>query len=469
MKPLDITEKLESFDRFLHKNPRVIFSAKFGDGKTYFLKEYIAKHQIWSNNTPQEQRIGSAENIYFTILHPVNYVVAKNEDIFEYIKRDILYQLYNEGRADNVDYKAVVEALGEAAFEEVIPLIENLVYMLQGGEFVKTFVEFAKKVKSSYKKKRKTCKQFLNGFEQQKGGIFERDAYTQMIQTTLEHLQEPKKNVKCKKVLIIEDMDRLDPGHLFRILNVLGAHIDDDKKSNKFGFDNIVLVLDYETTKHIFHHFYGDAANYDGYMSKFMSSCVYHYSISHLAHQALINKLKDEYGEQLLYVKIRGLKLVAQNTFYIWDLIKTLSVRQVEQVLYYISRIGAKRAVLNNVLYVLDCPFLCLMKLLILINQSSFQYDSIKESLENLKDDMWKFMGVYIGLLPDVEGKSILVNNSYYKLTPHHNDEGACDYYEATTTDKTTNVTSFDIVLRRAINMAKRIVDGGDILEARLL
>ena len=36
---------------------------------------------------------------------------------------------------------------------------------------------------------------------------------------------------KAKKpVLIIEDLDRLDPKHLFRILNVVSAHIDDSNR-----------------------------------------------------------------------------------------------------------------------------------------------------------------------------------------------------------------------------------------------
>ena len=95
-----------------------------------------------------------------------------------------------------------------------------------------------------------------------------------------------------KTVLIIEDLDRLDPQHLFRILNVLSAHIDDtsepDKVSNKFGFDNIVLVMDYETTEHIFHHFYGEKANYSGYMSKFLARAPFRYSIKELARNQLI-------------------------------------------------------------------------------------------------------------------------------------------------------------------------------------
>ena len=76
---------------------------------------------------------------------------------------------------------------------------------------------------------------------------------------------------KCG-VPIIEDLDRLDPVHLFRILNVLSAHIDYKSTTNKFGFTNIVAVLDYETAKHIFIHFYGEKANFDGYMSKFIGS-----------------------------------------------------------------------------------------------------------------------------------------------------------------------------------------------------
>lgn len=77
-----------------------------------------------------------------------------------------------------------------------------------------------------------------------------------------------QKNQKC--VQIIGDLDRLDLGHLFRILNVLSAYIDYKSTTNKFGFTNIVAVLDYETAKHIFTHFYGKKANYDGYMSKFI-------------------------------------------------------------------------------------------------------------------------------------------------------------------------------------------------------
>jgi hypothetical protein len=110
------------------------------------------------------------------------------------------------------------------------------------------------------------------------------------IQHTISRIQKGG----IRSVLIIEDLDRIDPEHLFRILNVLGAHVDEDKNTNKFGFDNIIAVLDYETTEHIFHHFYGAQANYKGYMSKFMSSYPFEYSITKVAHEQLEEYLKTK-------------------------------------------------------------------------------------------------------------------------------------------------------------------------------
>ena len=105
---------------------------------------------------------------------------------------------------------------------------------------------------------------------------------------------------KAKKpVLIIEDLDRLDPKHLFRILNVVSAHIHDSKQpdivGNKFGFNNIVLVMDYDVTKHIFHHFYGEQACYEGYMSKFLSREPFRYSIG----PYMVRAFEEQLGEKL--------------------------------------------------------------------------------------------------------------------------------------------------------------------------
>lgn len=60
-------------------NQRIIFSGAFGIGKTYFLNDYF-----------------SAEHggKYVAVkLAPVNYSVSSNEDIFQLIKYDILFEL----------------------------------------------------------------------------------------------------------------------------------------------------------------------------------------------------------------------------------------------------------------------------------------------------------------------------------------------------------------------------------------
>ena len=70
-------------------------------------------------------------------------------------------------------------------------------------------------------------------FKSQRGGLYEYDGYTELIKVVLEYVKSHEEKMTC---LIIADLDRIDPGHLFRILNVLGAHVDEDKNSNKFGF-----------------------------------------------------------------------------------------------------------------------------------------------------------------------------------------------------------------------------------------
>ena len=96
MTAIDITSELERFETHLENNPRTIFSAKFGDGKTNFLKEYIERHK---------------EDTVFIVLHPINYSVATNEDVFEYIKRDVLVELTKEPEFRNVNWKAVAQSI----------------------------------------------------------------------------------------------------------------------------------------------------------------------------------------------------------------------------------------------------------------------------------------------------------------------------------------------------------------------
>lgn len=122
-----------------------------------------------------------------------------------------------------------------------------------------------------------------------------------LIQKTLDHMFQ-------KKVLIVEDLDRIDPAHLFRIMNVLSSQVDnpfydDCPNKNKFGFDKIILVMDYDMTRHIFHHFYGINANYEGYMNKFLNTTPYRFSITQAA-QMQVRQRIEQLIELLDYLKL---------------------------------------------------------------------------------------------------------------------------------------------------------------------
>ena len=54
--------------------------------------------------------------------------------------------------------------------------------------------------------------------------IYENDVVTQIIRDNLKSWKND--NPDKKIVLLFEDMDRIDPAHIFRILNVLSAQMD---------------------------------------------------------------------------------------------------------------------------------------------------------------------------------------------------------------------------------------------------
>ena len=301
METIDISKELERFRLHLENNPQTILSAKFGDGKTYFLNEYMRQH---------------CEDTFFVVLRPVNYIVSANEDIFEYIKRDILCSIVHRNEFKEIDWNQVCNEFLD--YDNVLEVVDTIASNVPLGNLFTTPLHLFKKIDDKY-----AIDKYFDRFKNTKGGLFEFDQYSFAILKTIEVI---KKNQKC--VLVIEDLDRLDPGHLFRILNVLSAHIDNDVGTNKFGFDNIVAVLDYETTKHIFTHFYGASANYDGYMSKFMSSHPFEYSITRVAHEELVGYLAKECNLSCPFEFSQNINKISFPNF-----IDSLSVRDVVHIL----------------------------------------------------------------------------------------------------------------------------------------
>ena len=284
MDTIDISQKIQDFKQVFENESRIIFSARFGDGKSYFLNEFMKSYDEKKND------------YYFITLHPVNYVVEENRDVIEYIKRDILFQLIKDNRI--YDFKE--------GYDKIFDAVCNGESLLKLADFAASIIP-VKGLKEGYKalkglvstidEKRKeqdvlhVVDDYINGFYGKSGSISECDAFTYLIQKSLERMM-------AKSVLIIEDLDRIDPAHLFRIMNVLSSQVDNPYYSevsngNKFGFDKIILVIDYEIARHLFHHFYGKEANYEGYMNKFLNTLPYSYSIKEEAHRQVRQKILD--------------------------------------------------------------------------------------------------------------------------------------------------------------------------------
>jgi hypothetical protein len=152
---------------------------------------------------------------------------------------------------------------------EAIPLIQDIPIIGKLGRPLKTLLDIDKnfqEVKVTYEEGEKgLVKNYLSANESK--DITETDIISQLIKDKIQEIKGSKKSV-----LIIDDLDRLDPEHIFRILNILSAHFDQGKEQegdNKFGFDYIIIVGDYHNIQSIFHHKYGKKADFDGYIDKF--------------------------------------------------------------------------------------------------------------------------------------------------------------------------------------------------------
>lgn len=311
---IPISDELERFNHYLSQSDKIIFSAKFGDGKTCFLNEYFRKF----------------EQQYFCIkLYPVNYQVQENKDIFELIKRDILIQLLANDviKTESVIDDALIAQYylfnnGSDILLDIlsdIPLIKTPIKIIQ--KVAKHFAKFKEEKQPAQASDKDKIKNYLEDFSNAKG-IYEYDTYSELIVRCIDQIKEKEKR---KVVLLIEDLDRIDPEHIFRILNILSAHIDrpdvypehiESIPDNKFHFDKIITVFHYENVEEIFHHFYGQKTDFDGYIQKFTTKKPFIYSLKKLYLEYIINSINDlEIAEYIDIFQSLLLKIIDDTSY----------------------------------------------------------------------------------------------------------------------------------------------------------
>lgn len=259
----------------LEGNERILFSGSFGSGKSTFLNEF---EKTYNNNYK------------FIKLYPVNYSVSNNEDIFELIKFDILFELISKHRTDIDLKKSDFDFWLKAAMFmqnklEIIPVLLSIISLHDKiGKPVATFIEELQKIKINFDEYSKDVSQnesetifaFLDSFKNRKGNVYEMDATSQFIFDLISRLKANENKIEdklsFKSVLIIDDLDRLDPDHIFRLFNIFSAHTHSITGENKFGFDKVIFVCDIKNIKKIYFHKYGEGVDFRGYIDKFYST-----------------------------------------------------------------------------------------------------------------------------------------------------------------------------------------------------
>lgn len=236
----------------------ILLSGRFGVGKTTFIEHYFK----------------NKESDYELInISPVNYSVLSNQDIFRYIKYDILFILLEKVdfnlKSKETDLISWIEGLPIYLQANIVTILGSLIFLLPkiGKPAQKIFdltlnhkKKFEEILTSANKDSdTKFIQSFYNKIQQEEGGLYENNEITEIINKILTFYSHKK------KILVIDDLDRVDPQHIFRILNVLSAQ----SSRNKFFFEKVILVCDVKNIRSIFKAQYGQVADFSGYIDKF--------------------------------------------------------------------------------------------------------------------------------------------------------------------------------------------------------
>lgn len=309
---IPIDNAIKDFRNHLEVNDRTILSCRFGDGKSFFLSRFVEDENVKKEYT-------------FLTLYPVNYQVTENRDIFEIIKRDVLIQMLCKGIikpdyeiSNKIAFWLYLQNKPFGFIESCLPLImetisnnEKAKYTVTAVSAIVTFFKSINKKINEIKEQDRNYKldTFLDDVENN-NPIIGMDPISTIICDCLKHYKE--ENHK-KVVLVIEDLDRLDPAHLFRILNIFSAHIDfcyrygckpnETIVGNKFDFDKVVFVMDYENVQNIYQHFYGSDTSFNGYIDKFCSSKHFKYSLQEQRNEYFMQQINKVTGIELNIIK----------------------------------------------------------------------------------------------------------------------------------------------------------------------
>ena len=242
------------------------------------------------------------------------FVQAQLTDYSIFDKKFNFYVANDLGRNGYYDQKPIAELMGTMG-EEIGPefvLATGDVHHFEGvrsvndplwmtnyakiGSLTDGLVQVLNAVKNDYKKFKEEkndnefnqIMSFLYGKISIVGTPYEQDHISNIINEILGRLKKDTDNLKT--VLLIDDFDRIDPEHTFRLLNIFASQCDPQSlRGMKFNFDHVIIVCDVNNIRYFFHHKYGMNTDFNGYIDKFYCKEIFNFDIK----WKFIDKLKD--------------------------------------------------------------------------------------------------------------------------------------------------------------------------------
>lgn len=433
-------------------NDRIIFSGIFGIGKTTFLNHFFSRIEV-------------KEKYNAFHLFPVNYAVLNNEDIFKFIKYDILYEMLSRKMIDIKGSTAFLKDQPSfiknnsiniiSLFLLLIPKMGKQLFQLK-QEIEKLHKEFISYNSGASGDKGKTISNLISSSNKNDGDLHEFNIVTEIIHSTLIKLKKDGK----ENILILDDLDRIDPNHIFRIFNVFAAHFDthNHKNKNKFGFDKIIFACDIKNIRNVYSHFYGIDTDFNGYVDKFYSRKIFNFD-NHRSITIFLEKLFSEiiytgFSPELEKAYRSDQMLRSKLIIIFRSLIKkrVISLRQLLKHFKKDINISNNDLMINDkIINEYNCTFFPFVKIL-----SFFFLDSnnlkaaIKELPENIFTDYQSFIHTY--------GESLLALQILRDKDPINGVEQNIEVsfkehlHEIRVTSLNSNLELYTGIVRRIIN-----------------
>lgn len=253
-------------------NKYIVFSSAFGTGKTTFLKEIFRKREA---------------DYKMIRISPIRYHVSADKDIINLIKYDLLWEILKtepNGAKDLLEtiepsptaYSILTKLLSEKP--QLLPIAFATAFLTMWQETAIVAAEIPSILNPLYEAYRDKKTLVTDELEQKQLSEFvnlvEKDSVLQIgIADQIIHRWAVRvKSEKKKPVIVIDDIDRLYPKEIFRILNTISAAIDTRPDEGFLhDFSKIILVCDLDNIRAVYAHQFGIHADFQGYIDKLVS------------------------------------------------------------------------------------------------------------------------------------------------------------------------------------------------------